>query len=128
MERLAPKPRTRSARPPLPALLSTGRLEAAAACFAKDACLLTPDSTAVHGRESIRPLLAQLIARHPQIEVEFSNVLIAGDIAFSQERWLVRTDGAEGSRFEQTCESTLILHWIEERWKVVIAAPWGWGS
>ncbi len=116
----------RTMRPPLPSLLSAGKLDAAAACFARDACLITQDATAIHGRDRIRPLLAQLIARHAQIEVEFSNALIAGDVAFSQERWTVRMDGIEGSRFEQVCEPTLVLRWIDERWKVGIAAPWGW--
>jgi ketosteroid isomerase-like protein len=116
----------RTIRPPLPSLLSAGRLDAAMACFAKDACLITQDATAIHGRSRIRPLLAQLIARHAQIEVEFSNALIAGEVAFAQERWMVRMDGVEGSRFAQVCEPTLVLRWIEDRWKIGIAAPWGW--
>lgn len=123
-ELLSPKPNAKSARPPLTAFLSTGKLDAAAACFARDSCLLTPDATAVHGRESIRPLLAQLIARRAQIRVEFSNVLVAGEVAFVQERWTVCTDGVEGSRFEQTCEPTLVLRLIEGYWKIVIASPW----
>jgi hypothetical protein len=39
--------------------LSRGNLAAALGCFAEDGCLLTPDATAVHGRERIRPLLLQ---------------------------------------------------------------------
>lgn len=115
-----------STRPSLPAYLSTGKLEAATACFARDACLLTPDATAIHGRESIRPLLAQLIAQRPRIEIEFSNVLVGDEVAFVQERWRVRTAGAEGSKFERTLESTQVLRQIEGHWKIVIAAPWGW--
>lgn len=125
-EPLTSKSHTRTIRPPLPSLLSGGKLDAAMACFARDACLITQDATAIHGRDRIRPLLAQLISRHAKIEVEFSNALIAGDVAFAQERWLVQMDGVEGSRFEQVCEPTLVLRWIEDRWKVGIAAPWGW--
>src|SRR4029077_17836279 len=33
----------------LPHLLSVGDLDAAGACFARDACLVTPGATAVHG-------------------------------------------------------------------------------
>jgi hypothetical protein len=54
----------------LPELLSAGDLEGATACFARDACLLTQDATAIHSRERIRPVLAQLIARRARIEVE----------------------------------------------------------
>jgi ketosteroid isomerase-like protein len=127
-ELVPPLSHAKAARPPFTALLSTGKLEAAAACFTRDACLITPDATAIHGRESIRALLAQLVARHTQIEVELSNVLIAGETAFVQERWTVRSDGVEGRRFEQVCEPTLIFRWVEGHWKIVIAAPWGWRS
>jgi hypothetical protein len=37
--------------------LSSGDLDAATSCFAKDACLLTPDATVVRGRREIRPIL-----------------------------------------------------------------------
>lgn len=112
----------------LPELLSCGDLEGAAACFAREACLLTQDATAIHTRERIRPVLAQLIARHTQIEVELCCVLTAGDIALATERWTICIDGTEGSRFEQACMPTLILHRIEGQWKLAVAAPWGWGS
>jgi len=32
-------------------------VDAAAHCFANDACLVTPDATAVRGRDEIRPIL-----------------------------------------------------------------------
>lgn len=112
----------------LPKLLSAGDLHTAAACFSRDACLLTPDATAIHGRDHIRPVLAQLIARHVRIEVEQSNVLEAGDVAFARERWLVSAEGSTASRFEDTCSPLLVLKRIESSWKVAIAALWGWGS
>ncbi len=84
-------------------LLSAGNLEAAAACFARDACLLTQDATAIHDREHIRPLLAQLIARRTRIEVELSSVLVAGDVALAREHWTIHIDGPKASRFEQSC-------------------------
>jgi ketosteroid isomerase-like protein len=90
--------------------------------------MLTQDATAIHTRERIRPVLAQLIARHTRIEVEQCCVLAAGDIALATERWTIALDGAEDSRFEQFCTPTLILHRIEERWKLGVVAPWGWGS
>lgn len=112
----------------LPELLSSGDLDAATACFAREACMLTQDATAIHTRERIRPVLAQLIARHTRIEVEQCCVLTAGDIALATERWTIAIDGTEGSRFEQSCKPTLILHRLEERWKLAVVAPWGWGS
>lgn len=111
----------------LPQLLSAGDLNLAAACFSRDACLLTPDATAIHGRDRIRPVLAQLIARHVRIEVEQRNILEAGDVAFAREIWQVNAEGSTASRFEDTCSPLLVLRQIEDTWKVAIAALWGWG-
>lgn len=109
-------------------LLSAGRLREASACFARDACLLTQDATAIHDRQHIRPVLAQLIARGTQIRVEQSNVLMTGDVALVREVWTIEIDGVEGSRFEQACTPMMVLHQIEGQWKLALLAPWGWGS
>lgn len=111
----------------LPKLLGAGDLNLAAACFTRDACLLTPDATAIHGRDHIRPVLAQLIARHVRIEVEQRNILEAGEVAFARERWLVNAEGSAASHFEDTCTPLLVLKQIENSWKIAIAALWGWG-
>ncbi len=128
MEMLTSPAPTRMACLSLAQLLSAGNLEGAAACFARDSCLLTPDATAIHDREHIRPVLAQLIARRARIEVAHSNVIVAGDVAFVRERWLVNASGAAGSRFEQACDPSLVLRELEGSWKIAIAALWGWGS
>ncbi|MCW2987872.1 MAG: hypothetical protein JWM24_810 [Solirubrobacterales bacterium] len=103
-------------------------LEAAIRCFAKDACLLTPDSTAIRGREEIRQILAQLIARESKIEVEARSILLAGEVAIGSERWVIRSAGPQGAVFAQTSSPTLVLRCLEETWKLAIAAPWGWGG
>jgi ketosteroid isomerase-like protein len=107
--------------------ISLGDLDSATACFARDGCLITPDATAIHGRDRIRPLLAQLVARRTEIRVEFSNAVHSGDVVFARERWRVRSGGGESPRIEQTLDPTLVLHRIEAEWKLAIAAPWGWG-
>ena len=108
--------------------LSGGDLDGATACFTRDGCLITPDATAVYGRERIRPLLAQLIARGTEIEIEVSNVVTAGEVVLANERWRV-CSGAQGEvpRIEQTLNPTLVLRLVEGEWKLAIAAPWGWG-
>lgn len=105
--------------------LNSGDLNRATSCFARDACLITPDATSIYGREGIRPVLAQLIARRIEIRVESSNVVVAGDTALASERWTIRSSGVEGSRFEQALSPTLVLRHIEGRWKLAVAAPWG---
>lgn len=112
----------------LPQLIGSGNLDAATRCFARDACLLTPDATAIHDREHIRPLLAQLISRRVRIEVEQSNVLFAGDVAYVRELWRVSAQVPGGSRYEHSCDPSLVLKRVEDSWKISIATLWGWGG
>lgn len=106
------------------AALSAGDLTAAAACFAREACLVTQDGTAIHGRREIASVLAQLIARSTEIEIEQVVVRRAGEVALAAGRWTMRSDGPEGSHFVQVAEPTVVLRWIEGNWKIAIIAPW----
>lgn len=103
--------------------LSAGDLEGATASFARDGCLVTPDGTAIHGRDRIRPVLAQMVIRRTEIEIEMSDSISAGDVMLARERWRVRA-GEEGAQLEQILHPTLALKRIEEEWKLSIAAPW----
>jgi uncharacterized protein (TIGR02246 family) len=104
--------------------ISRGDLEAAARCFAKDACLVTPDATIVRGREEIRPILHQLIASGSKIEVQESSVVLAGVVALGTERWTITTPGSEGRSFTQPLSPTMVLRHLEGVWKLAVAVPW----
>ncbi|MGC1165638.1 MAG: nuclear transport factor 2 family protein [Solirubrobacterales bacterium] len=108
--------------------LSLGNLESATACFARDGCLITPDATAIHGRERIRPLLAQLISRRTEIEIELSDAIHAGGVVLAYERWKVHSGGIDCPRVTQTWRPTLVLRQTEEDWRLAVAAPWGWAQ
>jgi ketosteroid isomerase-like protein len=101
-------------------------LDRATRCFARGACLITPDHTAIYGRERIRPLLAQMIARRTRIAIEASAILAVGDMAVAAERWSISCDGAEGRRFTVDSRPLLVLRRRGTDWKLEIAAPWGW--
>jgi uncharacterized protein (TIGR02246 family) len=105
-------------------LLSAGDLAGAAACFARDACFVTQDATAIHGRDHIRPALAQLIARGVQVESQLSHVLLAGETAWARERWTLRIPSTDGPELEIGSNPVLVMRRIEERWKLAIVAPW----
>ncbi len=105
--------------------ISRGDLEAAASCFAKDACLLTPDSTVIRGRDEIRPILRQMIAVGSRIEVQESSVVLAGEVALGTERWVVTSAGSEGEPFSRTLTPTMVLRQVEGVWKLAVAMPWG---
>lgn len=105
--------------------ISRGDLHAAARCFAKDACLLTPDATAVRGRDEIRPILQQLISLGTRIEVQESTVVLAGEVALGTERWQIESAGSEGETFTRTLTPTIVLRQVEGLWKLAVAMPWG---
>lgn len=109
-----------------PQAVSAGDLDAAAECFARDGCLITPDATAIHGRESIRRVLAQMIVRRTEIEVELSTAVGAGEVVLIHQRWRIRSGEQADGRLEQIADAIMILRRVEGTWKLSIAAPWGY--
>ncbi|HVD41147.1 MAG TPA: nuclear transport factor 2 family protein [Solirubrobacterales bacterium] len=108
--------------------LNAGDLEGAASCFARDGCLITPDATAIHGREHIRSVLAQMVRRRTEIRVELSSSVSAGEVLLVHQRWRIRTGERPRQHFEQTADAVLVLRQVEGEWKLSIAAPWGYGK
>jgi uncharacterized protein (TIGR02246 family) len=107
------------------AALGRRDLHGATACFTREGCLITPDGTAVHGREDIRGVLAQLIAGRMEIEVERVVVRRAGDVALVSGHVTMRSDGPERTRFVQACDPMMVIHRVDETWKLAVIAPWG---
>jgi ketosteroid isomerase-like protein len=104
------------------AALNDGELAAAAACFTRQACLLTGDATAIRGREEIRAILGQLIASGARAEVEHRSLVLAGDVALQSTNW--RTQFRGRSDHVSTATSNSVLCRIEGVWKLQIVSPW----
>lgn len=109
----------------LAAAISAGQLEVATRYFTRDACLVAPGATAIHGRDEIRALLAQLIDRRSRIEVVLSTCLLAGDVAFVRQQWTLASRGPADSSYTENLEPMLVLRRPEGSWKLAIAMPWG---
>lgn len=107
------------------AAMSVGDLQGAAACFTREGCLITADGTAIHGRPDITGVLAQLIARRTEIQIDRVVVRRAGDVALASGHLTMRSDGPEGSRFSQSCDPTMVIQEVEGTWKLAVIAPWG---
>jgi ketosteroid isomerase-like protein len=105
--------------------LRRGDLAAAASCFALDACLRTPDATAIHGRSGIRETLAQLIAMNVEVDAELDSIVLAGGVALGLGRWRTRAADPDGCLVEQVSRLTVVLRPIEGAWKIAITLPWG---
>lgn len=104
--------------------LNDDDLEAATRCFARDACFLTPDATAIRGRDSVRSFLAQLIASEHHIDADLGTTVIAGDVAFCRNRLKTVSGARTGVPFKQHSESTAILRHREDNWRLQILALW----
>lgn len=104
--------------------IRAGDLDAAQGCFAHDACLITPDATAIYGLAEIRPILAQLIAGGTVIQVETGSLVRVGNLALGSERLHFRSRGVP---HRQTFSAYTLLRWQGNEWRIAIAAPWGWG-
>lgn len=72
-------------------------------------------------------MLAQMVRRRTEIEVELSSSVSAGEVLLIHQRWRIRAGERPWQRFEQTSDAILVLRHIESEWKLSIAAPWGYG-
>ncbi len=100
----------------------------AAACFAKDGRLLTPDGTELTGRLAIAEVLRQLQGTSLRLTLEPGRILHSGPLALSVHR-LVLSSAARGVEpFERTFTCSLALRDDGARWWVQLAAPWSLGA
>lgn len=105
--------------------LNNGDLEAALGCFSPGGCLIAADGTACQGEAAVRERLAELIARGARIEIELRGVLVAAEVALAHERWQITYGGVPDPALAKAPAPTMVLRWLEEEWRIAIAAPWG---
>lgn len=108
--------------------LCFGDLNLAASYIARDACILNPDATLTCNRQEIRAILARLIAMGLQIQAELRSMFQLGDVALCSERWRMRFETNHNGPREQTSRATVVLRFIDDRWKLLLLAPWGFGD
>jgi uncharacterized protein (TIGR02246 family) len=106
------------------AALNRGDRGAAAACFTREACLITPDGTAINGRVEIEAILAQLVARGTRIEAEQLVLQTAGDVALASGRLTMSSPGPGEQSLSQSLTSALAMRRVEGLWKIAIFSPW----
>lgn len=106
--------------------LELGDLKAATTALTRDACFLTRDATAINGREQIRAVLAQLIARRPRFHVVPHGLLSFGDLVLASERWEINFQAEGAAPLRESTSATLLLRRVDSEWKLALLAPWGW--
>jgi ketosteroid isomerase-like protein len=107
-------------------VLLGGDASAAAAYFSPSAQLLTPDGTALSGRDSIAELLRQLTSASDQLlEIKTGRTLHVDRVALCTQYWARRSRRGGAGSFETASTARLVLAQSERRWQILIAAPWG---
>jgi ketosteroid isomerase-like protein len=104
--------------------LLAGDSDSAALRFSRRGCFVTADGTAIHGREQIGSVLAQLVAICQSVEVELRSLLVAGDVALCSEHWTMRFAGNGGPAVTRTSRSASVIGRVEGTWKLMVVAPW----
>lgn len=100
-------------------------VEGALAMWSEDAAILTPDGTALCGRDQIRRALLALIDNGARVRVEIERLHRAGDVALATGSLTLSGEGAAGA-FEQRGESTVVyVRGADGQWRIAIDAPWG---
>lgn len=104
--------------------IEAGDLPSASERLSRDACVVTPDGTVISGRDSIRPLIAQLIGGGFRVGSELTSLVLAGDLALARGAWRTLVADASGGPYAQISISTVVLRKVEGEWKLQILAPW----
>lgn len=105
--------------------LARGDVEKLSSQLCRDACFLTQDATAIHGRARVGALLGQLVNANLRVLSERCHAIPMGDFALVCARWEMRLSTHAGP-LSQTTDATLALARRESRWKLLLIAPWGW--
>ncbi|MGN6557064.1 MAG: YybH family protein [Solirubrobacterales bacterium] len=108
--------------------LNAGDLEGVASCLARRGCLVTPDRTVIHGREDLRGAFAQLIACGFAAVLDLRTAVTMGEVAIFSDRWTTSMGTAGSSTTRRVARGTVLVSFLEGRWKLSLVAPWGWAD
>jgi uncharacterized protein (TIGR02246 family) len=105
------------------AALRAGDVDTATALFTRESYLVTPDSTAIHGRSQIRGFLRQLVGMAVELTIEQRTMLRAGEVAVGSESWSILLGGDAGT-VRRSSRATIVLARVDGRWKIAVMDPW----
>jgi len=104
--------------------LTDGDLDSVVALYEPDACFLPESGEPLAGRERIRPMLAELIARKTELHGEVVKVMTVGDVAVLYTDW--QGQGLDGSAkvIEYRSRAIEVLRRQPDgKWKLIVGDP-----
>jgi hypothetical protein len=112
----------------LVASLNGARLQEATRLFARDGCFVTPDSTLIRGREDVGSALGQLVSIGFQVQLHLRAAVTVAGVALVSDQWTTTLRGGSGGELRQGTRGTALVGRIEDCWRLLLVAPWGWAE
>jgi ketosteroid isomerase-like protein len=105
------------------AALRSGDVELAGTLLARQACVVTPDSTVIEGRPAVADFLRQFVQMTGELTIDQRSMLTAGEVALGRESWSLVVGGGTNA-VRRTTRATIVLSRIEGAWKIAVVDPW----
>ena len=106
--------------------LNAGDVEALAALYSADACLMAERGTPARGSADLRAALARYVAAESRIELSTRNVVRAGDTALLVGDWRFRRMGKDDREVLTSGTSIeVVRRQPDGRWCYLIDLPYG---
>lgn len=104
---------------------NSGDIDAMLSYYAPGGVFVNQDGNTVQG-EALRETLTALMAMKPQLQIDKSLTITAGDTASNVAKWTLRGTDADGSAVVMEGRSFDVMQRQSDgSWKMVIDSPWG---
>jgi uncharacterized protein (TIGR02246 family) len=107
------------------AAISAGDVPAAVELWTDDATIVQPDGETVRGKPAVAAALQALVDNGVRLEIDVSNVFVAGDVATVVGALTLNGTNGEHEPFAQRSSSVVVYTRGPDGWRVAIDAPWG---
>ena len=106
-------------------LSNSGDIDAILSHYVPGGVFVKEDGTTVQG-EALRETLAEFMAMKPQLQIDKSVTITAGDTVSNLVNWTLRGTGPDGSAVViEGSGFDVMQRQADGSWKMVIDSPWG---
>lgn len=105
---------------------NSGDVEAILGYYGTDAVFVTEDGQVLQGAESMRQAFAGFMAMKPNLQIDKSRTISAGDVVVNVMKWTMKGTGPDGGAVVMEGNGFDVMRKeADGSWKMVIDNPWG---
>ncbi len=105
---------------------NSGDVEAILAHYGSGAVFVTKDGQVLQGAESMRQEFAGFMAMKPNLQIDKSQTISAGDLVVNVVKWTIKGTGPDGAAVVMEGSGFDVMRKeADGSWKMVIDNPWG---